>query len=91
MLFFIKKLKDWWNNLAYYDKFFFVVFTPAMLFTLWGMSDLYINYFNELTKEDHMQFFLRIFFPISLATYITVLEHRKRKKLIKDIKNYLDK
>ena len=62
-----------------------------MLFTLWGMSDLYINYFDLLTKEDHMQFFLRIFFPISLATFITVLEHRKRQKLISNIKNYLNK
>lgn len=62
-----------------------------MLFTLWGISDLYLNYFELLTKEDHMQFFLRIFFPVSLATYITVLERRKRNKLIKDIKDYLDK
>ena len=62
-----------------------------MLFTLWGISDLYLNYFDELTKEDHMQFFLRIFFPISLATLITVLERNKRQKLIKDIKDYLDK
>lgn len=62
-----------------------------MLFTLWGMSDLYINYFNELTKEDHMQFFLRIFFPLSVATLVTALERRKRMKLMKDIKNYLDK
>ena len=91
MLDFIEKLKNWWNNLAYYDKFFFIVFTPAMLFTLWGMSDLYFNYFDLLTKEDHMQFFLRIFFPISVATFVTVLERRKRNKLIKDIKNYLNK
>ena len=60
-----------------------------MLFTLWGLSDLYINYFDLLSREDHLQFFLRIFFPISIATFITVLEHNKRKKLIKDIKNYL--
>jgi len=85
------KIKNWWNNLKYYDKVFFITFIPAMLFTVWGMSDLYINYFDLLTKEDHMQFFLRIFFPISLATFITVLERRKRNKLIKDIKNYLDK
>ena len=85
------KILKWWNDLAYYNKFFFIVFIPAMLFTLWGMSDLYLNYFDELTKEDHMQFFLRIFFPISLATLITVLERNKRQKLIKDIKNYLDK
>ena len=91
MLDFIEKLKNWWKGLAYYDKFFFIVFSPAMLFTLWGISDLYLNYFNELTREDHLQFFLRIFFPISLATYITVLERRKRLKLVKDIKNYLDK
>ena len=86
----ISKVINWWNNLAYYNKFFFIVFTPAMLFTLWGISDLYLNYFDELTKEDHMQFFLRIFFPISLATLITILERNKRQKLIKDIKNYLN-
>jgi len=85
------KILNWWNNLKYYDKVFFIIFIPAMLFTLWGMSDLYINYFDLLTKEDHMQFFLRIFFPISVATFITVLERRKRKKLIENIKNYLDK
>ena len=85
------KIFKWWNDLELYNKVFFILFTPAMLFTLWGMSDLYINYFDLLTKEDHMQFFLRIFFPISVATFVTVLEHRKRKKLIKDIKDYLDK
>ena len=83
------KIKNWWANLKTYDKFFFISFVPAMLFTLWGLSDLYINYFDLLSKEDHLQFFLRVFFPVSLATFITVLEHNKRKKLIKDIKNYL--
>jgi hypothetical protein len=87
----LSKIINWWNDLELYNKVFFILFSPAMLFTLWGMSDLYINYFDELTKEDHMQFFLRIFFPISLATLITVLERRKRNKLIKDIKDYLDK
>jgi hypothetical protein len=86
----IIKIKDWWANLKTYDKFFFITFIPAILFTLWGLSDLYINYFDLLSKEDHLQFFLRIFFPISLATFITVLEHNKRKKLIKDIKTYLN-
>ena len=62
-----------------------------MLFTLWGLSDLYINYFDLLSREDHLQFFLRVFFPVSLATLITVLEINNRKKLIKDIKTYLDK
>ena len=83
------KIKNWWANLKTYDKFFFISFVPAILFTLWGLSDLYINYFDLLSKEDHLQFFLRIFFPVSLATFITVLEHNKRKKLIKDIKTYL--
>jgi len=84
------KIKNWWANLKSYDKFFFISFVPAMLFTLWGLSDLYINYFDLLSKEDHLQFFLRVFFPVSLATFITVLEHNKRKKLIKDIKTYLN-
>ena len=85
------KIKNWWGNLKSYDKFFFIAFVPAILFTLWGLSDLYFNYFDLLSREDHLQFFLRVFFPVSLATFITVLEHNKRKKLIKDIKNYLDK
>jgi hypothetical protein len=84
------KIKNWWGNLKTYDKFFFITFVPAILFTLWGLSDLYINYFDLLSKEDHLQFFLRVFFPVSLATFITVLEHNKRKKLIKDIKTYLN-
>jgi hypothetical protein len=83
------KIKNWWANLKIYDKFFFISFTSGMLLTLWGLSDLYINYFDLLSKEDHLQFFLRVFFPVSIATFITVLEHNKRKKLIKDIKNYL--
>ena len=61
-----------------------------MLLTLWGLSDLYINYFDLLSKEDHLQFFLRVFFPVSLATLVTVLEINNRKKLIKDIKTYLN-
>jgi hypothetical protein len=84
------KIKNWWVDLKSYDKFFFISFVPAMLFTLWGLSDLYINYFDLLSKEDHLQFFLRVFFPVSLATFITVLEYNKRKKLIKDLKTYLD-
>jgi len=83
------KIKNWWGNLKTYDKFFFISFTSGMLLTLWGLSDLYINYFDLLSKEDHLQFFLRIFFPVSIATFITVLEHNKRQKLIKDIKTYL--
>jgi hypothetical protein len=84
------KIKNWWGNLKTYDKFFFISFTSGMLLTLLGLSDLYINYFDLLSKEDHLQFFLRVFFPVSIATFITVLEHNKRKKLIKDIKTYLN-
>jgi len=84
------KIKNWWGNLKTYDRFFFISFIPAILFTLWGLSDLYINYFDLLSKEDHLQFFLRVFFPISIATLVTVLEINNRKKLIKDIKNYLN-
>jgi len=83
------KIKNWWANLKTYDKFFFISFTSGMLLTLWGLSDLYINYFDLLSKEDHLQFFLRVFFPISIATLVTVLEINNRKKLIKDIKTYL--
>lgn len=85
------KIQNWWEELKTYDRFFFVSFVPALLLTFWGLSDLYINYFDLLSKEDHLQFFLRVFFPISLATFITVLEYNKRKKLVKDIKDYLDK
>ena len=85
------KIKNWWMQLKLYDKFFFVTLIPAILFKLWGLSDLYINYFDLLSREDHLQFFLRVFFPISIATFITVLERNKRRKLAKDIKDYLDK
>ena len=85
------KIKSWWADLKSYDKFFFITFVPAILFTLWGLSDLYINYFDLLSREDHLQFFLRFAFPIALATLITVLERNKRRKLVKDIKDYLDK
>jgi len=85
------KIKNWWANLKTYDKFFFISFTSGMLLTLWGLSDLYINYFDLLSREDHLQFFLRFAFPISLATLITVLERNKRRKLVKGIKDYLDK
>jgi len=84
------KIKNWWANLKSYDKFFFISFTSGMLLTLWGLSDLYFNYFDLLSKEDHLQFFLRFTFPISLATFITILEYNKRKNLIKNIKTYLN-
>ena len=75
-----------------YNIMFWMLFTPAMTITLSGVYDLYTKYFDELTKQDHMQFFLRFFFPISLALYITVLERRQRlqkEDLIKRGKDYL--
>jgi len=75
-----------------YNVMFWMLFTPAMTITLSGVYELYTKYFDELTKQDHMQFFLRFFFPISLALYITVLERRQRlqkENLIKRGKDYL--
>ena len=84
----------WFKNLKPWDQMFWALFLPPALFTIWGMIELYTTYFEELTTQDHMQFFLRIFFPISIATLITVLERRKRlrenKELQERIKNYLD-
>jgi len=85
----------WFKNLKPWDQMFWALFLPPALFTIWGMVELYTTYFEELTPQDHMQFFLRIFFPVSIATLITVLERRKRlrenKELQERIKNYLDK
>jgi len=61
-----------------YNIVFWCLFGPAIIITLSGVYELYTKYFNELTSQDHMQFFLRLFFPISVATYITVLERRQR-------------
>jgi len=75
-----------------YNVMFWMLFIPAMTITLSGVYELYTKYFDELTKQDHMQFFLRFFFPISLALYITVLERRQRlqkEDLIKRGKDYL--
>jgi len=65
-----------------------------MFWTALGVQELYTKYFDELTKQDHLQFFLRIFFPISIATYITVLERRQRlqrEDLIRRGYNYLER
>lgn len=72
-----------------YNLVFWVLFGPAMFIVLSGMYELYTKYFDLLTKQDHMQFFLRFFFPLSIATYVTILERRNRKKLVNDLKNYL--
>jgi len=75
-----------------YNIMFWLLFTPSMIITLSGVYELYTKYFDELTKQDHMQFFLRFFFPVSLALYITVLERRQRlqkEDLIKRGNDYL--
>jgi len=86
----LQKIKAHFNKS--YNLVFWVLFGPAMLWTLWGIFELYTVYFNELTKQDHMQFFLRFFFPLSLALYVTSLERRarlRRQHLVDSIKKYL--
>jgi len=76
-----------------YNMVFWILFTPAMCWTLLGVFDLYTKYFDELTALDHMQFFLRFFFPLSVATLVTALERRqrlRRQALVKDIEKYLE-
>jgi len=75
-----------------YNAAFWIIFAPAMGIALYGVYELYTKYFNELSTQDHMQFFLRFFFPISLALYVTVLERRQRlqrEDLIKRGNDYL--
>lgn len=87
----IDKIKEHFNKS--YNLVFWVLFAPAMIWTLYGMLELYTTYFDQLTKQDHMQFFLRFFFPLSVALYVTSLERaaKRRRELLKDkIKNYLD-
>jgi len=86
----LEKIKEHFSK--QYNLVFWILFTPAMVMTLCGVYELYTKYFDLLTKQDHIQLFIRFFFPISLATYITVLERRQRKQkkaLIKGIKTYL--
>jgi hypothetical protein len=75
-----------------YNIVFWILFAPAIIITFSGVYELYTKYFEELTNQDHMQFFLRFFFPISLALYVTVLERRQRlqkEDLIKRGRDYL--
>ena len=77
-----------------YNLVFWMFFGPAMFWTLLGIHELYTKYFDQLTKEDHLQFFLRFFFPISLGLLVTALERRQRKRreqLIKGIQKYLER
>jgi len=76
-----------------YNFVFWLLFGPAMLWVLLGMHQLYTEYFDLLTKEDHMQFFLRFFFPISVGLLVASLARRqrlRREQLKKEIQKYLD-
>lgn len=76
-----------------YNLVFWILFAPTMIIVFSGIYDLYANHFSELTKEHHMGFFLRFFFPLSLALLVTALERRqrlRREQLKKKIQKYLE-
>ena len=76
-----------------YNLVFWVLFGPAILWTLLGIHELYTKYFDLLTKEDHLQFFLRFFFPISVGLLVTSLVRRqriRRELLAEKIQKYLE-
>jgi hypothetical protein len=86
----LDKIKSHFNKS--YNLVFWILFGPAMLWCLYGIYELYTVYFDQLTREDHMQFFLRFFFPISIGLLVTSLERRarlRRQALVKDIEKYL--
>ena len=75
-----------------YNLVFWMFFAPAMTWTLLGVHELYTVYFDLLTREDHLQFFLRFFFPISVGLLVTALDRRQRQRraqLAKGIRKYL--
>ena len=82
---------DRFKSMKIWNKTFYIMFIPTMLYTIWGMGELYSTYYNVLTAEDHMQFFLRIFFPISLGLFITSLERRKRLRENAELKTKIEK
>lgn len=87
----LDRIKEHFNKS--YNLVFWILFGPTMLWTLLGIHELYTKYFDLLTKQDHLQFFLRFFFPISLALFVTALERRRRRKreqLLKEIQKYLE-
>jgi hypothetical protein len=90
--FMLQRIKDHLSKS--YNFIFWLLFAPAMVITLSGVYQLYTEHFNELTKQDHMQFFLRFFFPVALATFVTVLERRQqiqKEDLIKRGNDYLSR
>ena len=82
---------DRFKSMKIWNKTFYIMFIPAIFYTIWGMIELYSTYYNVLTAEDHMQFFLRIFFPISLGLFITSLERRKRLRENAELKTKIEK
>ena len=82
---------DRFKSMKIWNKIFYIMFIPTMLYTIWGMGELYSTYYNVLSAEDHMQFFLRIFFPISLGLFITSLERRKRLRENAELKTKIEK
>ena len=87
----LKRIKAHLNKS--YNLVFWILFGPAMLWTVFGVFELYSKYFDVLTKEDHLQFILRFFFPISVGLLVTALERRQRKKrdqLVQKIQKYLE-
>jgi len=87
----MNRIIEYFKNMKRCNKTFYMLFIPAMLYTIWGMIELYTTYFNMLTAEDHLQFFLRIFFPISLGLFITSLERRKRLRENAELKTKIEK
>lgn len=90
-MYMLDKIKNHFNKS--YNLVFWILFAPAMILTISGIYELYTVYFDMLTKEDHMQFFLRFFFPISVGLLVSSLERRqrlRRERLVKNLKNYLD-
>jgi len=85
----------WFKNLQPWDQMFWALFLPAVLFTIWGIIELYTAYFQELTPQHHLGLFLRIFFPLSLALLVTSLERRCRlrhnQELKEKLQNYFKK
>ena len=87
----MKTTVDRFKSMKIWNKTFYIMFIPTMLYTIWGMGELYSTYYNVLTAEDHMQFFLRIFFPISVGLFITSLERRKRLRENAELKTKIEK
>ena len=87
----MNRIIEYFKNMKIWNKTFYIMFIPAIFYTIWGMIELYSTYYNVLSTEDHMQFFLRIFFPISVGLFITSLERRKRLRENAELKTKIEK